>query len=250
MPDKSDPRRLLFPGLAGRVMVDTWRGKVRVRAWPKKRGRSSSEAVQRQNDWFRAATRLAARAPGSQMASAISITRNSGLYPKDLLMRMMAGNIGPIPTGDGRVMTKATKRIEPVSFQGARLQIATPLALAAGGFVILTWPLPVWDPLGLWSAGAPTRLTVPNNVSMVQVLGSLRVSSPGFNHLHMVILKNGVAGPRADTGDSTVVGGPVVAGPEPVVSGDYFELGIVSHIAATLEANAGSFFTIELKTAT
>jgi len=249
MPVKDDPARLLYPGFTGRVMVDTWRGVVRVRKWPDKRGRPKSAAVRAQNDWFRDANRLASRAPGTQVATAIEITKGSGLYPRDILIRMIAGNLGTILLPDGDTLTKATKRIEPVSFQGAILNLIAPLSVGAGNTAPITWGLPVFDPLGLWSPGAPTRLTVPANVTIIRVMAGIVYSTGGTSRARHFLKQNGVLVNQMASGLWNTVGVNVDSGPLSVVPGDYFE--VVPNPSATRTAQAGqvTYFSLEFLTA-
>lgn len=250
MPAKTDPGRLLYPGLTGRVIVDTWRGKVRVRKWPKKRGRPKSAAVRLQNDWFAKANRLAIRAPGSQMATAIEITHGSGLYPRDILIRMMAGNFGPIPLSDGRILTKASKRIEPVSFQGASLELATPFALVAGVSVQIPWPTPIRDTAGFWNPGAPGLLTIPNGVTLVQLRAMAMAIASGVHSLFFQIRYNGVLKVLSGSNGTNANTGTLVTGPIPVIAGDTFDTFVSTSLASTLNANGPTFLSLDVLEAT
>jgi len=250
MPDKDDPARLLYPGFTDRIMVDTWRGKVRVRKWPAKRGRPKSANVRAQNDWFRDANRLASRAPGTQMSVAIAATKNSGLYPRDLLLRMMAGNLGTLRLADGRDLTKATKRIEPVSFQGVILNLLGHTVITANVSTALTWPLPIYDPLGFWSAGAPTLITIPPNISIVRFTGGLKFGNGLSARMRIWFQPAAGTGPRASSGLLTNVGLTLDSGPVLVNEGD--SLGLSVNVTRTLTPEDGdqSFFSCEILEAT
>jgi len=180
------------------------------------------------------------------MATAIEITRNSGLYPRDLLMRMMAGNLGSLPLADGSILTKATKRIEPVTFQGSTLALTSNLAVPASTFTPITWPVPLIDKLGMWSAGAPTRLTIPANVTIITVWGGI-VASAGANQLVLHrIWKNGAEiNIVANTGialNSTFLQSAAL----PVVAGDYFELVNWCSRASNLLAGLKTYFSLDV----
>jgi len=246
MPSKDDPARLLYPGFSGRVMVDTWRGKVRVRKWPDKRGRPKSAAVRAQNDWFRDANRLASRAPGTQAATAIEITQGSGLYPRDILMRMMAGNLGPIILPNGDTLTKATKRIEPVLFQGTTLQLTAPFAVLANTVTPITWPLPVIDKLGMWSPGAPTLLTIPAGVKTVRLSGVLvsvaATAHTVFHAIHHNGLQIILVSSTGTNANAVNLFTPAI----PVVAGDTFSLQAFCSLAANLQAAPITSFTLDV----
>lgn len=87
----SIPRKRRGPSLTGRLMVDTTRGVLRVRRWPKKRGTPKSEAQRFWIDWFRQANFLAKYADPAQLTRAITLTENSGLYPRDIILKAMRG---------------------------------------------------------------------------------------------------------------------------------------------------------------
>lgn len=82
-----------MPSLRGAMMVDTCRGVLRVRKWPKKRGRPKSALQRWWNDWFVQANLLAKYADGMTQARAIALTKNSGLYPRDIMLRAMRGRL-------------------------------------------------------------------------------------------------------------------------------------------------------------
>lgn len=87
--------------LRGRVMIDTFRGALRVRKWPKKRGPPKSELQAFWVDWFVQANRLAKYADGLAQARAIQMTKGSGLYPRDVHLMAMRGRLYTWSTPDG-----------------------------------------------------------------------------------------------------------------------------------------------------
>lgn len=74
-------------------MIDTVRGVLRVRKWPKKRGTPTSERQLFWIDWFRQANLLAKYADPMSMARAILMTKDTGLYPRDVLLKAMRGRL-------------------------------------------------------------------------------------------------------------------------------------------------------------
>jgi len=104
----------------------------------------------------------------------------------------------------------------------------------AANTAILSFDTADRDPLGAYSAGAPTRLTVGPGISWVQLAGAINTSSLGSTTavMGMSLLKNGavVAGGfqhclRLVTGVQSIC---VKSAPLQVVEGDYFELRIDS----------------------
>ncbi len=78
---------------SGKFMVDTVRGVLRVRKWPRKRGTPKSASQLYWIDWFRQANRLAKYVDGASAARAIEITAKSGMYPRDILLAAMRGRL-------------------------------------------------------------------------------------------------------------------------------------------------------------
>lgn len=69
------------------------RGVLRVRKWPRKRGTPKSALQRWWIDWFKQANKLAKYADGASQARAIEITKNSGMYPRDILLAAMRGRL-------------------------------------------------------------------------------------------------------------------------------------------------------------
>lgn len=89
----SIPRKQRLASYRGRVMIDTVRGVLRVRKWPKKRGTPKSPLQRWWIDWFRQANLLAKYADGMAQARAIAMTKGSGLYPRDVMLKAMRGRL-------------------------------------------------------------------------------------------------------------------------------------------------------------
>lgn len=87
------PRKARHPALSGRMVIDTVRGVLRVRKWPKKRGPPKSERQAWWVDWFRQANALAKYVDPRQQEAAIVMTKGTGMYPRDLLLKAMRGRL-------------------------------------------------------------------------------------------------------------------------------------------------------------
>lgn len=74
-------------------MVDTVRGLLRVRKWPKKRGTPKSARQRFWIDWFRQANLLAKYVDAASQRRAIEMTKGSGAYPRDVLLAAMRGRL-------------------------------------------------------------------------------------------------------------------------------------------------------------
>ncbi len=98
---ESIPRNRRMPSLRNVVMIDTVRGVLRVRKWPKKRGTPRSALQRWWIDWFRQANILAKYVDGASQALAIAMTKGSGLYPRDVLLKAMRGRLYHFTDQDG-----------------------------------------------------------------------------------------------------------------------------------------------------
>ena len=214
-----------YPAFTGRIMVDTYRGTTRVRAWPRKRGPSKSKQVREQNQWFKAANALAKIADASQLTLAIEATRNIGLYPRDLIVRAMGVGIMDIVEADGRVITYRQRFWEDIMFQGAIIRPSSDVTPGLNAWLTLSWPPPLIDTPGLWNPAEPTRLTIGEHLEIVEVGCDIKQQSTGGPLLASRIRRNGsedVAW-RGSTSQGSV-GGQISTGPIPVDEGDYFEV--------------------------
>ncbi len=75
------------------MMIDTVRGVLRVRKWPKKYGKPRSASQAYWVDWFKQANLLAKYADAMSQRRAIEMTKGSGLYPRDVLLKAMRGRL-------------------------------------------------------------------------------------------------------------------------------------------------------------
>jgi len=87
------PRKEKGPSFRGKLMLDTVRGTLRVRKWPKKRGKAKSALQQQWIDWFTQANFLAKYASGYDQVAAIERSKGTGLYPRDLILKAMRGRL-------------------------------------------------------------------------------------------------------------------------------------------------------------
>jgi len=213
------------PAVKDRLMIDTFRGVMRVRKWPRKRGPSKSPAVRQQNAWFKAANEIAKRAHGSQIAQSMVLARGTGLYPRDLIIRAIGVGLIDIVFPGGNISTYRQGGIDPVAFQGAIVQLAAPIAIPIGVSTVMTWTLPLKDTGGFWNVAFPTRLTIPAGVTIVGLhCRSLeRVTRAG--QMQILIAKNGaVEFGRAGYNATSFHGESWDSGPMVVIPGDYFEM--------------------------
>lgn len=244
---RADPTKQRFPNLTGILMVDTIRGRVRVRAWPKKRGRPKSAAVRSQNDWFKAATRKLNDLDPGQMRIAIEAAKGSGFYPRDLLMNAMSGGMIDLVFPDGQVISSRRPFLEDVMFQGCILNQDTVQSLPGGGFTPITFPLPVLDTAGFWNVAKPTIITIPENVAVARFTAGWRSNDIILNGQFIQFLEvDTVTIARFSQNVGGWPGGGINTGPRVVSQGqEYRFLVYVAALNAT-QGNEQTFFQCEV----
>ena len=161
-------------------------------------------------------------------------------------MRMMAGNIGPIILPDGDTLTKAKKRIDPVSYEGVILELAAPQALLAGISKAIVWPLPIKDSAGFWSPGAPTLITIPAGILTVELTSQAMTIGAGGHTLFSQIRHNGVLKVLSANTLSNANTACLVTPGIPVNPGDTFDVFLSTSIATNMQANGPTHLTLNV----
>jgi len=247
MAARSGPPRLSKPALNRAVMVDTFNGTIRVRKWPKKRGPAKHPHTRYMNKWFKKAMQDIRFVDGRSMEFAINATKGTGLYPRDLLMAAATRGLFEIETPDGRILQQRSQGIWPVSFQGCRIERTTNKTIAASTFTLMDWQTAVLDTAGFWVPSAPTRITIPAGVNVVNISCRFNQGNAGINRANIGVNKNGAAGPINDNRAYNNSGGfGAVSGPLPVVAGDYFEAGLFFNATANILAGEYTSFCCEI----
>ena len=219
-----DPKGERFPAFHGRYILYADRGQLRVRSWPRKRGPSKSSEVRIQNQWFTDANKLAKHCAASQQVQAIALTKGTGLYPRDLLLKCMVGGIIAPITADGRELQVMRKVVEPVTFQGFNLRLNANQNIGIGVMAAPTWPLPHRDTLGFWSVASPTLITIPLGVTMMQFYsGALAAAQWNNWMIGQIRDPAGDSWGRSDNVGNTSHGIQVGTGPIVVTPGQQFE---------------------------
>ena len=225
---RADPKQQRFPILKGNLVVDSFRGTLRVRKWPRKRGPSKSQAVRDQNQWFTDANKLAKHCAASQQREAIRATLNSGLYPRDLLVKQISGGMFDLVLENGRVLTSQRAGVEAMAFNGFALRLVTPFNIPLATETAPDWPLPERDTAGFWDGVNPSFITIPNDVSMMQFNAGFMTNGAPGGHLVTLILDNAsrrmARQDAEETGQhATSVGtGPVLVTPGDVWTAKFF----------------------------
>ena len=219
-----DPKGARFPAFHGKYVLYANQGQLLIRSWPRKRGPSKSAAVRRQVAWFKDANRLAKHCAASQQVSAIEMTKGTGLYPRDLLLKCMsAGIIVPV-TADGRELQFRRPRVEPVEFQGFSLALTANWTIGVGPTGAPDWPLPLRDTAAFWDVAQPDRITIPPGVTtMVFFLGGNSPAVWNGNLVGIIEEVGGTVYARTDNTGTSQHSLTVSSGPIPVVAGEQYK---------------------------
>ena len=244
---RADPTKQRFPNLRGIMMVDTIRGRVRVRAWPKKRGRPKSPAVRDQNRWFREACRNMNYIDAGQMVLAIEAAKGTGLYPRDIIMNAMAGGFLEFEMPDGSLLKYRKPFLEDKVFNGCILHQDTVQTLPGASFTVLTFPLPVIDTAAFWNVAAPTLITIPTNVVVARFTAGWRSNDITLNgqFIHWMTA-DGVPIIRASQNVGGWPGGTIDSGPRVVSAGQEWLFGIWIASANATKGDQTCFFSCEV----
>jgi hypothetical protein len=228
------------------VIVDTFRGKVRIRKWPKKRSKNKPPHTAYMNAWFADAAKKIKRVPGPVVQASMNQAKGTGLYPRDIILSMMVNSPFEWSNPDGTVNRLQKLGIYPVAFQGCRLQLTATFPLTAGTPAEISWPTPVIDTVPLTNPTLPKRITIPNGVNIVNLVGVGAVGGASSQTIILAIRKNGTTNvATAKAGATTTPATAVQTGPILVFPGDYFELRAVAANSDNLVA-VQTLFSCEL----
>jgi len=224
MPTRSGPGRLRYPALRGGVVVDTVRGKTRVRKWPRARGKRLHPHTTYMNNWFRDACNKLKYADTRAIDFAIKATKGTGLYPRDVLMAGMGSGLIDLVLPDGTPITYKRQGLHPVAFQGCIVPKTANQSVTGGVYTSISWSLPNIDTAGIFNLGIPTRFTVPPGVNIVRAEVQVSCTVAGAVLTAMRLLKNG-ATTLADNRFGSIERGACSfdSGAIPVQNGDYLE---------------------------
>jgi hypothetical protein len=251
MADIFRPFRSNPPALRKGVVIDTVRGSVRVRKWPKARGKPRSRQTQLQNEWFADIMRKLKYLPSDAVEFAIQASKGTGLYPRDVLMMQLTKSNVDIEQEDGTLLTQRLQGVWQVAFQGIRLQLAADQAGGNGAPVAITWPIPPFDTVGMWTPSHPERIIIPGGVKLVRLTASVFTTNAATATVQVFLRDKD--GESAATFRGTLVArgwGAVDTGPYPVAQGDYFYIETIFSAARTLLAGPLVYFACEVLEAT
>ena len=236
-----------FMALKGRIIVDTYRGQVRIRSWPRKQSAETKRKNGNQIRWFKAAREMAKWAEPSQINLAKDVVKGTGLYPGDLQMMAAAGNLIPVIFNDPVNYTKWQPRIDPVSFQGIRAPLEANQTLVVNLRIVAVWGLPDFQTTEFWTPGDPTHYVIPQGVTKVAVMTSTKLTTNSAPFAFTEIdFNDGLAINLTQVGNTTGGRALCATGPITVTGGNTFSVNVFSSIAGILDKNSVTWFTLEV----
>lgn len=243
---RSDPARQRFPGLTGNLVVDSVRGRLRIRKWPRPRGKPKSPVTRQQNEDFALRSFRTKYVAGSQMSAAIDATKGTGLYPRDLIMRAMTVGLFDVVLPDGQIITNRRDFMNPTTYQGAILLLDVNQNIGTGAAASPAWPLPLVDTAAFWDISAPTLLTIPNGVEIVNLWGGSRAATAGGGRAFMTFRQNGSVIGYDNRDTPQTVGVLASSGPVVVSEGDTLDTQTFLETGGILQGGGGTFFALEV----
>jgi hypothetical protein len=174
------------------------------------------------------------------------------------------GNSRKIALSDLKTFINTDPTVVPssVPFRGALAYRSSALSIANSTSTNITWNAEDYDTDSIWSAGAPTRLTVPTGVTKVKIISGIVFESATYTLLSLTIIKNGGLTTFADyrgqplsrnqytNAVGNTVGLNVVTPVLAVSSGDYFEARCIQTSGGARNIITNSWFSMEVIEAT
>jgi len=235
---------MMLPGTIDRVVVDTIRGVYRVRKWPPKRGTPTDPIQLQRIARFASANRLAKYVNGAFWKKAIAVTNGTGLYPRDLLVQAMTTGLNDVVMDDGRLITQKVWRLDQMAWQGVTLEKTSNQGYTASSAVAVTWAQANMQTWPLWDAGTPNRITIPADITVVELKAAVRCNTIVAGFQQLSIRKNGttlMASQNQNSGAAPAM--QCDTGPIDVVNGDWFEVLYQGANNKTIEATNRTYFS-------
>lgn len=224
-------------------MLDSSRGVPRMRVWPKKRGKNLPAITAQNNAIFTERNRLAKYAASQLIIAAMETTKGTGLYPRDLLMRAMATGLYDVEKPDLTFYTHRRDRIDFMPFQGFILQLIANQFIGTNVSKAPIWPLPVRDTAQFFNAGAPTLITVPIGVTVMEFFSGHASAFSNGGRMLETLHQNGGAAIKYDNRQTSGTGGMAMSsGPIVVAAGDQIEVRFFMSSGGTINGTPQTFF--------
>lgn len=230
------------PALSGKLTFKARRGILIVSKWPRSRGKKPHPNQVKWHNWMREANRLAKYLDPEQQKLAIEYTRGTGLYPRDLLLKVMSTGLVDVMDDQDRPIISKRWELEPVTWQGFMIDAGAGLSVGSGQHPI-AWGLPVLQTMPFWDAGSPTKITIPTGVTVMNL--EMGIGWPNTNTVSLrLLIVNATTGLTVAFSNHGAIGRPgatIATGPLLVTPGEQFEAWINPSQAATLAGEMNYF---------
>lgn len=258
-------------------MIDTHNGKIRIRRWPRSRGKTRSPAQKASEEQFRAWQWATKYISPTMYSDIVEARKGTPILPRDFLTAMFAGSLIAIVTTDGKVLwpmaarNKISETLDALgqtegfilrrgpdyweavpqgsgggsSIISARVQGLSSQAISANSAAKMLFDTVIADPALAWDA-ANNAFTVPLGVNRAEFIASTGVAN-GVNAdwLEMWIspLSANLTADRhfvSSVGSEHWGGLQVASGPVPVTPGQQWMAVLRGERAATFAGNVGA----------
>lgn len=160
--------------------------------------------------------------------------------------KVYVNGAGSLAYGAGSIVAK-----------GAVVNLTTDQSISHNTTTVVSWSSVEYDDASLWSAGSPTRLTVPSGVQRIRLLGNVRWALQAGGSRSFFFRRNGAGATfpgegRQNTGSavSTSVAQNLTSSVLTVTGGNYFEMLVYQSSGSTVAlegtASAHNWFAMEL----
>jgi len=211
----------------GRIQYSSWKGRVVLRKWPKKRGPNISANQQAWVDKFSAVSRSTKTPSVQDLENSIELAKGTGWYYRDVLAVAMNGKLWT-DFGEPKIRTP-TVAVENTSPTAVGFNTETPLVFGAT----------IWNNNNFWDAGNPTVITIRSGgLYLIGANVQWEINGTGLSSMCFGFKVNGVNIPifqetqlSRDRARSVTFTGPwyflpgdelQVTGRQSVLNGNYF----------------------------
>ena len=150
----------------------------------------------------------------------------------------------------GATTIAASSRISGSNIgQGALVYLISNQTIADNTVTDVIWTTEVFDDATLWTAGTPTRFTIPAGFTRAALQFSLEWASAPVSNSYVKILKNGAATAGLPMiSFSNIRRGSAPSAMVAVTAGDYFTLQVYQNIGSALDVTGAvnTWFAIQL----
>jgi len=180
---------------------------------------------------FVEAQRLAKQSSPEQWRIAMEMSKNTGLYPRDILTKaIMTGLLGST-FPDGSYIDRIQPSYEVPLFQGCSIYRTAAFAYTAAAVHWISWQAAEVNPLLMWDPSDPTVVEIPQGANIARFTGRIRTTTNTGDYMQLQIERVSpqrfVALPIFDPATGNWTGSLLAdTGPVAVVPGEKYRMGV------------------------